>query len=171
MPVSRMFNRDGSVTVERVPACCRCGFCCHVSVCPLGVEAFGLSGASGASPAASGGVPPGCGPAASGPSPSPGVRGASGGPVVASEPVPGPCPGLSVDGSGVASCALLTSSLFLPWWSARGVSSPSGRAAAMGAGAGCCIRARVVAGGRTLQFAPLPDSTKRAIADRAMRNN
>ena len=43
MPLARMENRDGSVTWEIVPECCRCGVCCLSEPCPVGVLAFGLA--------------------------------------------------------------------------------------------------------------------------------
>lgn len=42
MPVCEFQNRDGTRTVETVPACCRCGVCCLSEPCSVGVLAYGI---------------------------------------------------------------------------------------------------------------------------------
>lgn len=66
-----------------------------------------------------------------------------------------PCPSLSFDDSGAASCALVARVL------AMGKDPAS-----IGIGKGCCVKARAIAGGETYDFASLPPETKHGIVDR-----
>ena len=159
MPICKFKNRDGSTSIESVPNCNRCGFCCLVESCPVGVLAFGPgpgSGAPGGAPAAPGSAPG---------SPGPGAV------VVGRRP--GRCPGLSFDSEGLAVCALAENEggRFDRVWSRLGAVGAAARARVLGFGSGCCIRARLVSDGVTYNFATLSDPVKLKIVKRQLETD